>query len=53
MLPFANFLWPLSWFDEGLLLAVATGNMLQIIEAHLNWPVDAKVFEHTPPRLAS
>ena len=53
MLPFASFLWPLSWFDEGLLLAVATGNMLQIIEAHLNWPVYADVFEHPPPRLAS
>ena len=27
--------------------------MLQIIEAHPNWPVYADVFEHPPPRLAS
>jgi len=32
---------------------VATDNMLQIIEAHSNWPVYADVFEHPPPRLAS
>jgi len=32
---------------------VATDNMLQIIEAHPNWPVYADVFEHPPPRLAS
>ena len=31
----------------------ATDNMLQIIEAHPNWPVYANVFEHPPPRLAS
>ena len=27
--------------------------MLQIIEAHPNWPVYTDVFEHPPPRLAS
>jgi len=27
--------------------------MLQIIETHPNWPVNADVFEHPPPRLAS
>jgi len=27
--------------------------MLQIIEAHSNWPAYADVFEHSPPRLAS
>ena len=27
----------------------ATDNMLQIIEAHPNWPVHAGVFEHPPP----
>jgi len=32
---------------------VATGNMLQIVEAHPNWPVYADVFEHPPPLLAS
>jgi len=32
---------------------VSTDNMLQIIEAHPNWPVYADVFEHPPPRLAS
>ena len=32
---------------------VATDNMLQIIEAHSNWPVYADVFEHPPPQLAS
>jgi len=32
---------------------VATDNMLQIIEAHPNWPVCADVFEHSSPRLAS
>jgi len=31
----------------------ATDNMLQIIEAHPNWPVYADVFEHPPPWLAS
>ena len=31
----------------------ATDNMLQIIEAHPNWPVYADVFEHPPARLAS
>jgi len=31
---------------------VATDNMLQIVEAHPNWPVYADVFEHPPPRLA-
>jgi len=32
----------------------ATDNMLQIIEAHPNWPVYADVFENPPPpRLAS
>jgi len=31
----------------------ATGNMLQIIEAHTSRPVYADVFEHPPPRLAS
>jgi len=31
----------------------ATNNMLQIIEAHPNWPVYADIFEHPPPRLAS
>jgi len=31
----------------------ATGNILQIIEAHPNWPVYTDVFEHPPPRLAS
>jgi len=31
----------------------ATDDMLQIIEAHLNWPVHADVFKHPPPRLAS
>ena len=30
----------------------ATDNMLQIIEAHPNWPVYADVFKHPPPRLA-
>jgi len=30
----------------------ATDNMLQIIEAHPNWPVYADVFERPPPRLA-
>ena len=29
-----------------LRLKVATDNMLQIIEAHQNWPVYADVFEH-------
>jgi len=32
---------------------VATDSMLQIIEAHPDWPVYADVFEHPPPRLAS
>jgi len=32
---------------------LATDNMLQIIEAHPNWPVCADVFEHPPPQLAS
>ena len=32
---------------------VIVRNMLQIIEAHPNWPVYADVFEHPPPRLAS
>jgi len=32
---------------------LATDNMLQIIEAHPNWPVCADVFEHSSPRLAS
>ena len=27
--------------------------MLQLVEAHPNWPVYAGVFEHPPPRLAS
>jgi len=27
--------------------------MLQIIEAHPNWPVYVDVFEHPPPQLAS
>jgi len=27
--------------------------MLQIIEAHPNWPAYADVFEHKPPQLAS
>jgi len=31
----------------------ATDNMLQIIEAHPNWPLYADIFEHPPPRLAS
>jgi len=31
----------------------ATDNMLQIIEAHPNWPVYADIFEHSRPRLAS
>ena len=31
----------------------ASDNVLQIIEAHPNWPVYADVFEHPPPRLAS
>jgi len=31
----------------------ATDSMLQIIEAHPNWPLCADVFEHPPPRLAS
>ena len=31
----------------------ATDNMLQIVEAHSNWPVYADVFEHPPLRLAS
>ena len=31
----------------------ATNNMLQIIEAHPNWPLYAYIFEHPPPRLAS
>jgi len=31
----------------------ATDGMLQIIEAHPNWPVYADVFEHPPPWLAS
>ena len=31
----------------------ASDKMLQIIEAHPNWPVYADVFEHPPPRLAS
>jgi len=31
----------------------ATDRMLQITEAHPNWPVCADVFEHPPPRLAS
>jgi len=30
-----------------------TDNVLQIIEAHPNWPVYADVFEPAPPRLAS
>ena len=30
-----------------------TDSMLQIIEAHPNWPVYDDVFEHRPPRLAS
>ena len=30
-----------------------TDNIVQIIEAHPNWPVYADVFEHPPPRLAS
>jgi len=31
----------------------ATDNMLQIIEAHPNWPLYADVFEHPSPWLAS
>jgi len=31
----------------------ATDNMLQIIEAHPNWPLYADIFEHPRPRLAS
>jgi len=31
----------------------ATDNMLQITEAHPNWPVYADVFEHPPPQLPS
>jgi len=31
----------------------ATDDMLQIIEAHQNWPVHADVFKHPPPQLAS
>jgi len=31
----------------------AADNVLQINEAHPNWPVYADVFEHPPPRLAS
>jgi len=31
----------------------ATDSVLQTIEAHPNWPVDADVFEHLPSRLAS
>jgi len=30
----------------------ATDNMLQIIEAHRNWPVYVDAFEHPLPRLA-
>jgi len=31
----------------------ATDSMLQIVEAHPNWPLFADVFEHPPPWLAS
>jgi len=31
----------------------ATDNVLQIVEAHPNWPLFADVFEHPPPWLAS
>jgi len=31
----------------------ASDKMLQIIEAHPNWPVYADVFEHLPLKLAS
>jgi len=31
----------------------ATDNMLQVVEAHPNWPVYADDFEHPPPQLAS
>jgi len=31
----------------------ATNNMLQIIEAHPNWPVYADVFEHPHSQIAS
>jgi len=33
--------------------AASNNNMLQLVEAHPNWPVYADVFEHPPPWLAS
>jgi len=50
----------LSWLPvlsnvapPSLCCKAATDNMLQVVEAHPNWPVNAEVFEHPPPRLAS
>jgi len=50
----------LSWLPvlssvapPSLCCKAATDNMLQIIEAHPNWPEYADVFEHPPPWLAS
>ena len=39
--------------DLSVCRKAATDGMLQITEAHQNWPVYADVFEHPPPRLAS
>ena len=39
--------------DLNVCRKAATDGMLQITEAHQNWPVYADVFEHPPPWLAS
>jgi len=51
---------PVSWLlilsnvaPPSLCRKAASDKVLQIIEAHLNGPVYADVFEHPPPRLAS
>jgi len=51
---------PVSWIPvisnvapPSLHCKAASDKMLQIIEAHPNWPVYADVFEHLPLKLAS
>jgi len=47
---------PLSWrpvmAPPSLRHKAASNKMLQIIEAHPNWPVYADVFQHPPLQLA-
>jgi len=43
----------LQYAPPSLHRKAAADNMLQIIEAHPNWPVYADVFEHPSLRLAS